>query len=145
MQKHVLTTTYKTPAGSITVKNEEVEGDLASEIEREGINVGETVEFTLTVAFAKILAWALGCKNSANAAGQTGDCKFEIKTNSTSSPGNTFTIDPRNGKHWSSGGALNDVNPITANVTALFVKNTGTKKGDFAARFLIDATPNLPG
>src|SRR5688572_1816233 len=147
---NTLTIEYTAKAGgkSTKFKSEEVEADQLIDLEREGIGIGEIVTFNVVFDYAKLLAFFVGCRNSAGTTG-SGEAKFTVVPKVTagtaaSSPA-TITITPRIGKAWSSGDVENDVNPFTAAVATIVVTNTGTKKGDFFGQFLVDSTPASPG
>lgn len=49
-----------------------------------------------------------------------------IKTNSTGSPDDTFTMTAGAAKEWTSAGSFSASNPLSANVTTWYVTNSGS-------------------
>lgn len=137
-----ISTIYKGAGGQVLVKQETIEGDQEINIEPVELPIGATdIEITLTIDYTKMKAWAMGVTK---APGQTGAANLtataDVKTNSSSSPTQTFGISNTNGKSWSTG---DGTNPITSNITALFIDNTGTGKILFAFRCVLDSTPGI--
>lgn len=141
--EYTISETLKTKNGSVTITADTVEADGEQVIEREIPGNTSNVEFNLTVAFARIRAIGMGCKNSPSQAAGLSDAQMVIKTNSTSTPGNTFTIKPATGRVWYHG--KEDANPVTADITKLYISNTGGKKGIVSIYILEDKTPVAEG
>lgn len=146
MNTHTLTTSYKTEGGSVAVKTETITGDLSINIERKNLTAGATgVQFVVgSIAPANIKGIAIGITKST---GQSASANAEatVKTNSASTPDNTFTgLAPAKGVAWTVLDAVN-VNPITATLTSFFVDVTGSANIDLAIRILVDSTPGLEG
>ena len=138
-----INTTYTNEAGTSVVKSVTLTGDMVNTIEREGIAAGEiNVEFDVPLTVANILAFGMSVKKS-KGEGSDKTVGATVKTNSTSTPAETFLLTAENGLSWSDGDPA--VNPLATDLTKLFVTNTGTAKIDFAFRVLIDSTPGVGG
>lgn len=142
MNSASIVTTYKNEAGTVTIKTDTLAGDLSINLEREEISAGAVnTEFDLAIDVSAVLAFGIGCKKTI---GESADKTVElvIKTNSTSSPGDTLTITPTNGIGWSSGDSAD--NPLSVDVTKIYVTNNGTAKANLFVRALVDSSPVLP-
>ncbi len=62
-----------------------------------------------------------------------------VETNSASTPTNTITIPAGGSVVWYTGAPY--ANPLTADVTSLFVTNSGATAANFKFAALVDATP----
>jgi hypothetical protein len=62
-----------------------------------------------------------------------------LKTNSTGSPDNTFALDANSGISWHN--EMLVANPITANVTTMYVTTPAGDAVDLEIYALVDATP----
>lgn len=63
------------------------------------------------------------------------DQEVTVKTNSTSAPSNTFDVKPRAPVQWYSTSGI--TNPISADVTVLYVTNAGATNANVDLSFLI--------
>lgn len=144
MNEHQLVTTYKTEGGSLQIAAIDIPADLSHNIEREGLIAGSTSNrFTISLPVAKLKGFAMGIKKSAQQAANK-NAEATIKTNSTSSPTNTFTgVVPGKGIYWIIGSSF--ANPITGDVTDIYVDVTGDANVDFILRAAVDSTPELEG
>lgn len=121
--------TIKTEAGTIASSAYDVTGDF-----REGVDetVGPSTtntEFDINIDVSAIQSMALWC-----------DHDVTLKTNSTAAPGNTITLKAGKMLAWD----LNhsDANPLTSDVTKIFVTNGDTTNSAHVKfSFLVDATP----
>jgi hypothetical protein len=86
------------------------------------------VEIDITFPFASIQALAIVSSQD-----------LTLKTNSTSTPGDTISIKGGVGIVW--GKDFHEANPFTADVTKLFATNATTNKSTLKIRVLFDATP----
>ena len=146
MNKVTVVTSYKNDAGTIIVKSEEVQGDAELNVRRPGIPSGSIdAEFDIAFAAATLQAVGMGCSKTRETPPQAVDktAKLTVKTNSKTTPDNTFLLTPSNGIGWTSGDPT--PNPFGTDVTKLFVTVTGTANTDFSLDLLIDSTPALPG
>lgn len=143
MIQHTITTTYQAPSGTLVVKKDTIQGDHEQGIEVEIPGGSVDAEIDINIPLLTMIAIAFGC---AKKSGQQVDLKFTgltIKTNSPVTPNDTLNITPTNGVEWSNGDPPPITNPITANITKLFVSNSGTAIGTLAVRVLDDSTPIL--
>lgn len=114
---HVLqySLTYKDETGRIVQNAVLVDTQTAGEYRRVDETIGviadQLVDWTATIAKLKILLI-------------TSDGPLTLETNDGTTPTNTFTIDTDTPLVWSAGSQL--ANPLTADVTALYVTNAGT-------------------
>lgn len=142
MNTATVTTTFKDASGSLVVTTESISGDLTQDIEREDIAIGATnIEFGIVLDISTIQAIGFGISKSRGQESAL-TALATIKTNSSSTPDDTFTITATNGVCWINKPGV-AANPFSADVTKIFVTNTGTGKIDFILRAVCDSTPGL--
>jgi hypothetical protein len=111
------------PALTSTIEAEE---ELAIEIAVPGTTTNQQILIAFTIAALKSLFISA-------------DAALTLKTNSSGSPANTFTLDSDSGVDWDNQSQL--ANPITTNVTTMYVTNAGSDPVNLNIYALIDPTP----
>jgi hypothetical protein len=124
---------FKSKEVSITDASESLVVDNLLNWEKTLPASASNAQFAATFAFANIKALGISCKG--------GEAGITLKTNSTSTPGDTITIKPNAPLIWS----VNDNGacPFTANVTAIYITNNSADEMDIAIGVAIDSTPGL--
>lgn len=140
MNNAKVVTTYQNESGTTVVKTEDIETDMSINIEAV-IPAGATnMQFVVAIAYARLKAIGIGCKKVSGSSSESTNI-VTVKTNSTSSPANTYNITPANGIGWSIGDTNFQANPVTTDVTTIYVSNSGTADSNFSMRIAIDSSP----
>ncbi|MDP9292787.1 MAG: hypothetical protein M3O82_10560 [Verrucomicrobiota bacterium] len=121
---HVITTGYKNDAGTVSSVLKTYTGDAEENVE-DVVAVGITNKL-YTVAITKTQIVSM-CIYSSGA--------VTIKTNSSSAPTETITLAAGDAKTWATDHA--ESCPFSANITALYVTNTGSVPATLKMRVLL--------
>lgn len=129
-------------AGGMTVSpvKQSVETDGLVQVSRDIAANASNVEFTFAVpTLAAVKVFVLSCVKKPGETAEAGT--LTVKTNDTSTPGNTYTIKQASGVCWDldNGVAI----PVDAAITKLYVTNNGGAIMEFAAVAALDATPGV--
>ena len=137
--QHIITTSYKTPGGTSTVRSETVEADSNVEIEASIPGEATNFELDLSVPITTMKSIVMACSKATGDTGTFTGLTVYTNSSSGSSPDDTFSLTPTNSLLWS----YRDPNPNPVNVaiTKLFITNTGTAAANFVLRSLQDPTP----
>ncbi len=132
MHEHVFGQTFKYDGGTTRSITETVTVDAQETVKR-NIPAGATTQFNITVDVSEMKTLNMGITK--------GNCT--VKTNSSGSPVQTLTIKSPNPVMWSK----NDIaaNPLTTDLTALFVTNNGDEDAEFFFVAGVDSTPSAEG
>lgn len=125
--KHTWTQQVKNDTGTATL-NDSYDVLGSNEFnEKVTIPAGATAEIDCgSLAFATMVSLFLSSTQSA-----------EVNTNAADGAGGqTITLEANKGFAWNN--TFSGSNPITANITKIFVTNNGTKDATFRAGFLMD-------
>jgi len=138
MNTHTRTVKYRTPAGENTVYTYtfDVETDQNIEVP---IAIGASeMEITVSIVRTNVRGMCIACTKTA---GQDSEkfAELTVKTNSTTVPGDTFIITATNGLAWDLGDPA--AIPLAADVTKIYVSNTGTAIAELSVRLGLDSTP----
>jgi hypothetical protein len=109
---------------------------LAATIEGDGENVRELTIPASTTNQQIIIAFTIAAMKSIFVKA-SGACT--LKTNSSGSPDNTFSLDSDSGVMWHN--QMSAANPITANVTTMYVTTPSGDPVDLEIYVLVDSTP----
>jgi hypothetical protein len=104
----------------------EAEEELAIEIAVPGSTTNQQILIAFTIAALKSLF-------------VSADGALTLKTNSSGSPADTFTLDADSGIDWDNQSQLD--NPIGTNVTTMYVTNGGADPVNLKIYALVDPTP----
>lgn len=137
MNKHTISTSYKSEGGTTVAKSADIEAELSINIELEVPASTTDMHVVVNVPYATLKSVCMTCTK------KTGDSgtftSMLVETNSGSAADDSFTITPTNGLIWSTGDPT--ANPLTADVTALYLTNSGSAVANFVLRALNDPTP----
>ena len=143
MNQHSIVTTYKNEGGSIFITQQTINGDLSQNVEQT-IPIGSVdAEFDVNIPASQLLSFGAGCVKNRLALPGTNVTSLTIKTNSSSTPDETLVITPSGGIAWCTGSPPSITQPITIDVTKIFVTLLGDAPADLSIRALIDSTPVL--
>jgi len=127
MPKHTWTISVKSDAGVgpstplpiYFPQEQNIGGSAAGETGLQiGVNDVEEVD-NLNIDVSALVSFFMKC-----------DYDVEVRTNSWLSPSQTLTFQATAGMAWNNSGfPLSVTNPLTVDITKLFVKNLGTKNG----------------
>lgn len=137
--QHKIVTSYSSEGGTSIIKTEEIEGTVSINVEEVIPGGAVNHEIDVAIPLTGLKGFAFACSK---VSGQLSSLTFTgltLKTNSTGSPADTFTITPANGIAWSVGDA-SITNPIGTAITTIYITNAGTADANFVARALRDAT-----
>lgn len=117
-----------------------LEADGLVPVSRDIAANASNVEFTFAVpTLAAVKAFFLSCQKKTGETAEAGT--MTVKTNDTSTPGNTWTIKQSSGVVWDIDNG--EPIPIDAAITKLFVTNNGGAVMEFTAVAVVDATPGI--
>lgn len=128
---HTIGTTYRSNNGSVSVPTLTLTGD--GEVVYDGsIAAGATnVEVAMAIDVSAMKAMAIVASGA-----------LVIKTNSSSTPADTITLtDSVKSIVWYTGSTF--TNPLTTDVTALYVSNAGASAVTLKVVALLDITPGV--
>lgn len=123
---HTVGITYKTELGTIANTTDSYSGDAESNLDDTVAGPSTDKQYNMNVVAADIVSCVF-----------YSDKALTLKTNSTSSPGNTITLVAGKQLVWNSDHP--EVAPITTNLTTLYVTNAGTTVANLKIRILKDA------
>jgi hypothetical protein len=132
MIQHQFGQSFKSGADTTRSITETVNVDSEEKVKRD-IPSGATTQFNITVDVSEMKTLCCGITK--------GSCT--IKTNSSGSPVQTLTIKSTNPIMWSKND--NPTNPLTTDLTALYVTNDGTEDAEFFFTAGVDSTPSAEG
>jgi len=126
MPKHTWTISVKSDAGvgpsqSLPIyfpAEANVGGEAAGET---GVQIGvnDVEEIDVSVDVSLLVSWFMKC-----------DYDVEVRTNSWVAPSQTLIFNATQGMAWNDQGfPLDESNPLTVDITKLYIKNKGTKNG----------------
>lgn len=124
MFNHSITTTYNDDSGVVQTVLNKFTG--TTEVGYDGtINAG-TTDFEIDIG------WKISTNQSLM---MWSDQALTVKTNSSTTPGQTISLAANVMLEWGVG--LGEINPITVDVTKLFVTNAGTTNAKLKMRALV--------
>jgi hypothetical protein len=127
--------------GNQVITNEEIIAEGGNTIESDSLAPATVTTFTATIPLARLKGIAMGLVRLPL---QTADktAIATVRTNSNTTPDDTFSLSGTNGKAWSRGdGAVTLFFPSNTDVTQVFVENIGTGNVQFNMYWIFDATP----
>ena len=139
MNVHEIVTTYKAEGGTSQVKAQAIAAQLSQSIESEVAAGAINVEFDIVIPFAQIKAFLLSITKKSGQAPAAVAGPMTIKTNSTTTPDDTFVIKTDLALAYGDGDPSG--NPVGVDITKIYVTNPGDAVADFVLRALLDPTP----